>query len=196
MGLIAMMVSAGCDDGAAPSPPTQDAGSSLADASSCGSTSPRANDSGLARGDAACAVPVECAYPDTSGAHVTGEVDYRDRPPAGGTHNQCWGPWGVHQSELPDERWVHNLEHGGVVYLYRCDDGCPSEVATMSNFVTGRRQALLTPYAALPTRFAVVAWGVRMVSDCFDQAAFEAFYSAHVNRGPEQIADDPPTVCR
>lgn len=127
--------------------------------------------------------------------HQDGKINYPDPPPVGGNHNQNWGTWGVHAAPLRPECWVHNLEHGGVVYLYHCPEGCPDEVADMAKFVTGRKQALLTSYDALPTRFAVVAWGVRLTSDCFDLASFELFYAAHANQGTEQISSEPSVPC-
>jgi hypothetical protein len=147
--------------------------------------------------DGACA-PAEQLLPVTAPAyHRTGTIAYTDLPPVGGDHNGCWGKWGVWEADapLPAERWVHNLEHGGVVVLYRCPEGCAREVAEMTRFVQGRQQALLTPYAALPTRFAVVSWGARVTSDCFDTGVLERFYRAHVAQGPESISSDPPTSC-
>jgi hypothetical protein len=127
--------------------------------------------------------------------HVSGPVDYPDPPPTGGMHDQCWGTWGVHDSTLAPEHWVHNLEHGGMVLLYHCDDGCSAEVERMKAFVTAHPRTLLTSYAELPKRFAVVAWGYRVVSDCLDDAVLARFYAEHFDRGPESIADGPPTIC-
>lgn len=157
-----------------------------------------------AGGDAASdgATPPVCApreqlLPITQPAyHRDGKIDYPDPPPVGGDHNPCWGEWGVHSEPLAVEHWVHNLEHGGVVYLYHCPDGCPDEVAQLASFVTGRQQALLTSYDAMPTRFAVVAWGVRITSDCLDLASFELFYASHANHGTEQISSGPPSSCQ
>lgn len=133
---------------------------------------------------------------DPSAFHVAGDVVYPDPPPVGGNHNQCWAKWDVYDQELADERWVHNLEHGGVVFLYRCPAGCRDEIDTMKVFVSGRTQALMTPYAALPTRFALVAWGVRLTTNCFDMPAFQSFYDAHVDNAPESLPDDPPRSCQ
>ena len=126
---------------------------------------------------------------------MSGNVDYADIPPASGQHNSCWGDWGVHDAELRTERWVHNLEHGGVVFLYHCEPACPDDVQTLAKFVSERPLALLTPYARLPTKFAVVSWGVRLLSSCLDIEAFAAFYAAHVNRGREMVSSDPPAAC-
>ena len=147
-------------------------------------------------GSLTCPPPEEMTVPLTPPfAHITGPIDYPDPPPAGGNHNPCWGAWGVHDRELADELWVHNLEHGGVVYLYNCPDGCPDEIETMAEFVFGQTQALLTPYSELPTRFGVVAWGVRLLTNCFDEATFRRFYVEHVNMGPEKIASPPSADC-
>ncbi|HEX5659281.1 MAG TPA: DUF3105 domain-containing protein [Polyangiales bacterium] len=138
----------------------------------------------------------EQELPVMSAFHVRGDVKYSDPPPVGGDHNECWAPWAVYDEELADERWVHNLEHGGVIFLYNCPQGCANDVASMRVFVSGRTQALLTPYAALTTRYAVVAWGVRLTTNCFDMPAFQQFYQEHVDDAPESIADDPPRSCR
>lgn len=130
-----------------------------------------------------------------SALHVAGDFDYPDPPPAGGPHDACWAAWGVHDDELRAESWVHNLEHGGVVFLYRCPDACAEEVAELAALVREREQALLTPYGELPTRFGFVAWGARVTSDCHDLAAARAFYDAHVGRAPENVASDPPPPC-
>jgi len=155
---------------------------------------------GAAREDAAsgsdgsCA-PAEQAVTVMGQLHVAGDIVYPDPPPAGGNHNACWGRWGVHDSELADERFVHNLEHGGVVFLHNCPDGCAAEVQALINIVLPRDLAIVTPYAALPTRFGVVSWGYRMLSDCFDRAAFERFYREHRDRGLESISSEPAASC-
>jgi hypothetical protein len=101
----------------------------------------------------------------------------------------------VHESEVPDERWVHNLEHGAVVFLYHCPDGCPTEVLALEALAAARPFALVMPYAALPERFAAVAWGHRLRSECFDQDAFQEFYDTYFNRAPESLTNPPPSGC-
>lgn len=132
----------------------------------------------------------------TSAMHVMGHVTYPDTPPASGPHNgRCWSDWGVQDAEVPPERWVHNLEHGGVVVLHKCADGCEAELSTLRQLVNARAFTLLTSYDELPTRFAVISWGFRLLSDCLDRAAFEAFYDTHVNRAPESLDAPPPAAC-
>lgn len=51
--------------------------------------------------------------------HVTGPVKYAVTPPIGGQHNAIWMNAGVYTKPLPNERAVHNLEHGAVWITYR-----------------------------------------------------------------------------
>jgi hypothetical protein len=82
-----------------------------------------------------------------------------------------------------------------VVYLYRCPDGCADALAALEGLAQGKPFAVVMPYAALPTRFAAVAWGRRLLSECFDLEAFEAFYAAHADRAIESSASGPPSGC-
>lgn len=152
-------------------------------------------DAAVVASDAGCTVPAEEAVEVMSALHVVGDIVYPDPPPAGGNHNACWGTWGVHESELADERFVHNLEHGGVVFLHNCSEGCPDEVNALTQIVRTRPLTIVTPYAALPTRFGIVAWGQRLLSDCFDRDAFESFYFAHRDQGPESVSAEPAASC-
>ena len=130
------------------------------------------------------------------GSHVDEELVYDDAPPTSGPHNPCWGTWGVHSEPLPDDRWVHNMEHGGVVFLYNCPDGCPNAVERLTALVTDLdEQVILTAYADMTWKFGVVAWGWRQEFTCVDEAAMEAFYDDHVDRAPESSTSNPSESC-
>lgn len=142
--------------------------------------------------DATCRVD----HPRSDGAqHVSGGLDYDDVPPAGGDHDGCWAAWGVHATDPGDEHWVHNLEHGGVVFLYRCPEGCPDEVAALEAEVALRPTTILAPYDALPTTYAAVAWEHRLLTDCFDLDAMIGFYDLFVDQAPESVAAGPSAGC-
>jgi hypothetical protein len=134
----------------------------------------------------------------TSANHVSGAVDYPDPPPVGGDHNACWAIWGIHEDPVPPERWVHNLEHGGAVFLYNCPGDCGADAAAISEitaFVGSHASAIITPYAGMPRKFAMVSWGRRLVTDCVDPQAAAAFYAVHANRAPERISANPSPSC-
>jgi Protein of unknown function (DUF3105) len=81
--------------------------------------------------------------------------------------------------------WVHNLEHGFVVALYRCeDDQCPSNdvLSSLRQFVlngpsteTATRcgypsKVLAARFDDMSTPFALVAWDHVLLLDSFDPA--------------------------
>lgn len=140
---------------------------------------------------------VEEFIPVESARHVEGEIDYSDFPPAGGEHNACWAPWGLHVEVVRPERWVHNLEHGGVVLLFDCPEGCVSEQQELIQYVQSlpEGRVLLSEASGLPRRFAAIAWEHRLLLDCLDLEAIDAFFQARVGQGPEDVLAGPPAAC-
>lgn len=139
--------------------------------------------------------------------HVVGEVVYADPPPTSGDHNACWATWGVHDTDPGDEYWVHNEEHGGVVFLYQpddCTDGdsagandCAAEVGALSAVLgtAGDNRWVVTPYADLPVAWAAVSWGNRRMLGCFDLGTLTEFFEAHVGHGSEDLSSEPASSC-
>jgi hypothetical protein len=91
--------------------------------------------------------------------------------------------------------WVHNLEHGAVVLLYRCPDGCPDLVAQLRelyaslpagrNTPGGEPRLLALPYVDMNHRIAVIAWGEILELEQLDRGRILEFYDTHIDRGPE-----------
>jgi hypothetical protein len=46
---------------------------------------------------------------------------YTSNPPVSGPHYPIWASWRIHTQTVPRFYWVHNLEHGGVIFVYRPD---------------------------------------------------------------------------
>jgi hypothetical protein len=134
--------------------------------------------------------------PADSKQHVDGP-DYEDKPPTGGDHDGCWAAWGVHEDPVSDENWVHNLEHGGVVFLYDCPNGCAADVAEVASYVESVLEgtAMLTPYANLSNRFAAVAWENRIQMGCLDLTALGDFYEKNQGHAPENVLSEPSSSC-
>jgi hypothetical protein len=135
----------------------------------------------------------ELAVPNAN--HMAGNIDYPDAPPVGGTHNPNWAAWGVHAEPVPDECWVHNLEHGGVVVLYNCPEGCAEDVAQLEAFVADHRRTLLTEYPEMPKRYAAVSWGHRLSMDTLDLDSLNTFYTLHFDMAPESLDNPPQGSC-
>lgn len=125
---------------------------------------------------------------------VCSATDYPDNPPAGGNHYPQWAAYGTYAFAVPRGFWVHDLEHGGVVYTYNCPDGCAEDVAQVQALIDalpedcgGERRIVLTPDPLLDVRWGISAWGHTLRADCVDEARFRNFYLSHFGHAPEQI---------
>ncbi len=130
--------------------------------------------------------------------HVEGEVAYAEVPPMSGDHDGCWATWGAHAEEVPDEQWVHNLEHGGVAILFNCPDGCLDDAAAAGAWAEASLEPgrwILSPYSAMEPGWAAVAWGTRLTLGCLDTVELQAFYAANVGHGREDETGEPPESC-
>ncbi len=154
--------------------------------------------------------PVSCVWEgarrhaDQGGAHVTdnASVAYNSNPPSSGPHCGTWLAYRVYAPGSPAPRcnWLHNLEHGAVVLVYRCPSGCPEIVAELEKAiseVSARCQpkpVILTPDDELDTTVAAAAWGATWRSSCLDAAArasLVAFIQEHMGpaagQAPERV---------
>ena len=129
---------------------------------------------------------------------VCSAVDYPDNPPAGGKHYSVWAAFESYPFAVPRGFWVHDLEHGAVVYSYNCAPDCPDEVATVQALIDAlpsdpscsgdpARRVVLTPDPLLDVRWGLSAWGHTLRADCVDAQRFTQFYRNHFGLGPEQV---------
>lgn len=137
-------------------------------------------------------------HPIEGSQHVPdcSKLTFNTNPPSSGNHYSEWGAFGVYQSPLPRGNWVHNLEHGSIVFSYRCPNGCDEEIAAAKAMLPDlsldpgcgtTRRVLLMPDPKLNVRWAASAWGFTLRSDCFDEQAMRDFYADHVGQGPEEV---------
>jgi hypothetical protein len=136
-----------------------------------------------------------------SGVHLRpGEpITFSSNPPATGNHYSVWARWGrTYPTAVPRGYWVHNLEHGGVVFLHNCPDGCADDIAAVEAMIAGldadarcaaplRTRTLITPDPELPAgvRFAAAAWNWTYTSPCLDLPSLRAFAVDHYAQGNE-----------
>jgi len=104
--------------------------------------------------------------------HVTGPVRYSVTPPVGGPHNAVWMNCGIYDKPVPNERAVHNLEHGAVWITYQPSLPRP-QVNQLRGFVerqttvapggvTPSRYMDLTPYPGLSSPIVISSWGFQL----------------------------------
>src|SRR3954452_13179590 len=111
--------------------------------------------------------------PPTSGDHYAGN--------AGPIRPAAYPP----SSEQAPGGWVHNLEHGSVVVLYRCPSGVPGQGDCASlpemdrvqvwfndapSSTSCGRQALAARFDSMSSRFALVAWNRALLLDTLDNS--------------------------
>ena len=167
-----------------------DAGSAGTDAGAAGALTGAA-------GNADCNVESK-SYSNPTALHVSdcSVIDYPMNPPVYGDHYPVWAAYTSYSFPVPLGFLVHDLEHGAIVLLYNCPDGCADEVAAAQAFIDAlpadprcadavKHQLVLSPDPTLPTRWAAIAWGHSLAAECFTAPAFRAFYDAHLAHGPE-----------
>ena len=129
----------------------------------------------------------------------TTTISYTDNPPACGDHYARWAKFQDYTDIVPRGNWVHNLEHGGVVFLYQ-NDLDPQTIATFRDLYTripddavcgaGKKRALLSQDPELEFAVAVVAWQWVYKANCVDEIAIMAFVNDHRNHAPEDLCTD------
>eukprot|EP00118_Oscarella_pearsei_P024034 m.297200 g.297200 ORF g.297200 m.297200 type:complete len:360 (+) comp40767_c1_seq61:4749-5828(+) len=88
------------------------------------------------------------------------KINYTESLPSSGQHRPWWAVYGEYDY-CPPERWIHNLEHGGVAFLYHpC---APKQEVDRLKFLARSclRRHIITPYLNLSMEkpLALVTWG-------------------------------------
>lgn len=124
--------------------------------------------------------------------NVPTPLSYEDDPPSSGNHRPFWAKWGEYDYLAP-QVWLHNLEHGGVAFLY--DPCAPTELVDALRVFAqsqpeddgGPFRWVLTPYPDLPTPVAAVAWTWTWQAECVDVESLEDFIVEHYRQAPEDV---------
>ncbi|CAN5791814.1 hypothetical protein BH24CHL5_BH24CHL5_10300 [soil metagenome] len=114
-------------------------------------------------------------------------IRYGFCPPTSGDHINVTNRGPIRPAVYPRTQeqapggWIHNLEHGYTVALYRCTstEDCPSEdeMAELQAFFDQAptsinqacpRKVLVARFDQMSTRFALLAWGRALLMDDFD----------------------------
>jgi hypothetical protein len=123
-------------------------------------------------------------------------LEYLLCPPASGQHYSEGGVAPARpgfydaSSDIGPGSWVHNLEHGYIVALYRCDEnGCPpdADLAGLRRFINDgpqtasasrcgiRSKVLAARFDEMSTPFALLAWNRVLLLEAFDPSAAVSF---------------------
>lgn len=141
----------------------------------------------------------EGGVPNEGWIHVAegSAITYAHNPPASGPHYPVWLRYEAYDTAMARGYWVHNLEHGAVVMLYRPDAPVAVIEAMKQTYralpndpACGHARAVITPDPLLSTPVAVVAADFALSGSCVSSNAILGFVSAHRNHAPEQICDN------
>ena len=118
-------------------------------------------------------------------------VEYSTTPPTSGDHWAVWARCGFYDYVIPDERIVHNLEHGNIVVSYNLTSA--EEVQRLRNVIddigNSRIWGVTRSYDKIPVgTVALAAWGVMDTIQGIDEERIRTFFETYAgNLGPERI---------
>lgn len=128
-------------------------------------------------------------FPDTISITAV-DPDGYTVPPTSGPHWDGWVRCGFYTDPVPDERIVHNMEHGNIIVHYNLPDA--AQVAELRDAYDAIGQTgvwgVARPYDQIPAgTVALTTWGVRDgPMDGVDAARLERFFEAYSGKlGPE-----------
>lgn len=105
---------------------------------------------------------------------------YNTTPPTSGPHIGGKANWGVHDTQIPDELQVHNLEDGGVIVHYDPAQVDETTIQTLAGIVSGyNEKVILEPYANLETPIVLTAWTRIDKLSTLDEQRIKDFINAY-----------------
>ena len=148
--------------------------------------------------------PIGFVQPDMGHNHVDPgtRVTYTNCPPASGKHyiGSGVGPipaklYGPDDVTIP-QGWVHNLEHGALVLLYKCpgpacDAAGQAELKALQarwpnspicKFPPNAVSPVITRFDDMPWPYAALVWDVVLPMSTLDEAAMFKFYAERGER--------------
>jgi hypothetical protein len=158
--------------------------------------------------DASCEVTIDTP-PTLPGTHVPigSHIDWSSNPPSSGPHYPIWAAYKEYKTPVDLGYLVHDLEHGAILFLYRCDDpaGCPAVAAALVQAAAAipddplcaaqtagavRVRAVIAPDPLLDVPVAAASWGWTYKAACVDLPTLVDFARAHYGNSPEKICAD------
>jgi hypothetical protein len=184
----------------------------------------------LGRGDgpyhpeASCLVTIE-SPPLVTACHVADlDADFYDvgcpgapgvgwdsNPPSSGPHYPVWAAYQAYTTPVPRPFYVHDEEHGAIVFLYNCADagdaGCAATAAGLQAAADAipddplctsagegiRVRTVITPDPLIDVPVAAAAWGWTYKAQCVDLPTLEAFANGRYAMGPEDFCSNGTT---
>lgn len=142
---------------------------------------------------------------EDAGLHVPqgSQIDWATNPPASGTHFPIWAAYDRSYVALDRGFWVHDAEHGAVVFAYRCDAGCADTITGLEDAVRAmpvdsqceapvKHRAIVVADPLLPDdgQVSAIAWGTLYTGTCVDPDGLATFVHDFYGSAPEDTCVD------
>lgn len=124
---------------------------------------------------------------------------YNSDPASSGPHYadaSAPAQWGVYTQELPEEVFIHNEEHGGVVVTYNPKLLPADQLKKLQSLFTppyskkdfSPTKAIVTPRTKNTHAIELASWTWTLNMDKYDEATLIKYYTQHVGKAPESGA--------
>ena len=149
-----------------------------------------------------CQAPAAAQHDIDPATHIPNcsQASFTHYPPTSGNHFPAWADFRTFKFVVNPGYYVHSLEHGAIVFLVNCKKpgDCDGDFDRLQSIADAapedslcespiRNRIVIAEDTAMTSRFAALAWGWSLESDCIDSAAFAAFIQAHYAKGPENF---------
>lgn len=118
---------------------------------------------------------------------TTDHPAYNSNPPTSGPHWPTPADWGVYNTTQPDERFVHNLEHGGIWISYKPDKVDQATIALLNDFAKRYPLIVVEPRDKDDATISLAAWTHLENLDQYNERTILEFINAYHNKGPEKV---------
>jgi hypothetical protein len=126
-------------------------------------------------------------------------VAYNSDPASSGPHYSDQGapaPWGAYPRELPEEVFIHNEEHGGVVITYNPKMLSADQISSLQKLFTtpysdtsfSPTKAIVMPRTQDSHAIEIASWTYTYNLDSYNADSLKGFYLQHVGQSPERTA--------
>jgi hypothetical protein len=137
-------------------------------------------------------------FPIEGRQHVSDgtDIQYQSSPPTSGNHYEVPATSGFAEpstlGQIPEERYVHNLEHGQIVIWYSTDapDNVIDDLEAYIDGTTQPQAMLAVPYEGLDDSFGLTAWGASRTCEAVSEDVIDSFRARFQGKAPEPLT--PP----
>lgn len=149
---------------------------------------------GVTTPEAIAGHPIETFSDAGVNDHREGDLTYDEIPPVSGQHAPSAAACGIHGEQIPDEQYVHSLEHGAVAVFYdpqQVDEQTITGIEDLAGSYDG--ETISAPYEGMDQPIYVTSWGERMALGSLDEEAVREYIDTFRGKGPEPGSECPNT---